>query len=239
MFQLTIELAEIKLNLELVFPQTVDKLKSFSADDGDGIYYSSSKARIEEEKLFLLQHASSIYSEDWQYEYNALFRDLSTILFDEGILVFHGVLVLMDNEGFLFTAPSGTGKSTHADLWLRNFPGQASIINGDKPLLKIKEDGVYAYGSPWNGKEDIGINAAAKLKAICLLNRGVVNHIVKLADPIDSLKWFIEQSVVKNRQHSLSGIVKWYHKAFHYFSCYTLSCNMNPDAALVAFHAMK
>ena len=84
----------------------------------------------------------------------------------------------MDGAAYLFTAPSGTGKSTHTRLWREVFGDRVWMINDDKPMLRISENLVTAYGTPWNGKHHISRNASAPLKAIVQLNRGKENIIM-------------------------------------------------------------
>lgn len=67
----------------------------------------------------------------------------------------HGAVVAWKDQGYLFTAPSGTGKSTHLALWKKYLGDQAEVINGDKPFLKVMEDEVWVYGTPWAGKRTV------------------------------------------------------------------------------------
>ena len=78
----------------------------------------------------------------------------------------------MDGQAVLFTAKSGTGKSTHTKLWRDLFGERAVMVNDDKPLLRILKDGVLVCGTPWDGKHRLSTNCALPLKAICILERG-------------------------------------------------------------------
>ena len=86
------------------------------------------------------------------------------------VFLIHGVAICDEENAYLLTAPSGTGKTTRADLFLKKYP-HMWILNGDKPLLKVEKEQVIAYGSPWKGKENIGVNEETKLKAIYLIER--------------------------------------------------------------------
>ena len=70
----------------------------------------------------------------------------------------------------MFTAPSGVGKTTRTRLWLDTIPGSA-VINGDKPILRVTEEAVCAYGTPWCGKEGLQTNTFAPLHTIFYLER--------------------------------------------------------------------
>lgn len=89
-----------------------------------------------------------------------------------GGLMLHASAVVMDGYAYLFSGPSGMGKSTHTGMYLKAFGERARIINDDKPALR-RLDGIwYAYGTPWCGKDGININERARLGGICFLRRG-------------------------------------------------------------------
>ena len=78
---------------------------------------------------------------------------------------------------FYIKGGSGTGKSTHTALWLKNFAPRASIINDDKPAIRIQKDGIFVYGTPWSGKTDQNKNVKVPLQGIAFLERGEENSI--------------------------------------------------------------
>lgn len=101
----------------------------------------------------------------------------SDALLDYDVLLLHGAAVALNNSCYVFTAPSGTGKTTHINKWLEN-NHSAYVINGDKPFLRFCEDGaVLACGSPWAGKENMYCNTTVPLKSIILLERAEDNQI--------------------------------------------------------------
>jgi hypothetical protein len=81
-------------------------------------------------------------------------------------------------KALLFTAPSGTGKSTQARIWEKHYG--ARIISGDRPFLHHFEDGVRAYGVPWDGKEQIFLQADRPVLAIVELRRAGKNSLRRL-----------------------------------------------------------
>lgn len=94
----------------------------------------------------------------------AVYRKIADILLSCDTLLFHGSVVAVDREGYLFTAKSGTGKSTHTRLWREYFGERAIMVNDDKPLLHITDSGVTAYGTPWDGKHRLSKNIEVPLK---------------------------------------------------------------------------
>ena len=88
------------------------------------------------------------YSDEY-YESLAFYRKLCDKIPDRGIILFHSCAVAVDGKAYLFTAPSGTGKSTHASLWKEILGERVRIINGDKPLIRVTPGLITVYGTPW------------------------------------------------------------------------------------------
>ena len=94
-------------------------------------------------------------------------------------MFFHGSVVACRSSAFMFTAPSGTGKTTHSLLWTKHLP-EAYILNGDTPFVSTG-DPVKAWGSPWCGSERYNHNEGVPLKAICFLTRAEKNRIMEIS----------------------------------------------------------
>ncbi len=114
-------------------------------------------------------------------ENNAIHALLAESLVAYDVLLMHGSALCMDGEAYVFTARSGTGKSTHARLWREAFGDRVWMINDDKPLLRILPDEVRVYGTPWAGKHRLSRNAYAPLRAIILLDRATENSMSVLS----------------------------------------------------------
>lgn len=110
----------------------------------------------------------------------AIYRKIAEKLSEYNGFLMHGVLMSAEDRGILLTAESGTGKSTHAALWLRLLGDRCEIINGDKPLIRVIDGITYAYGTPWCGKEGINKNKRVRLTDICFLERGEENFVRKV-----------------------------------------------------------
>ena len=175
---------------------------------------------------------------DEYLEFIALQRKIAEKMFDYDTLVFHGSVVAVDGQAYLFTAKSGTGKSTHTALWRRIFGEKAVMINDDKPFLRITEDEVIAYGSPWNGKHGLGTNTCTPLKGICLLERGENNSIQRISGK-DALFMLLQQS---NRPMDKSKMPKYMElldRLAKNVAFYRMQCNMDPAAAVMSYEAMS
>ena len=123
----------------------------------------------------------------------ALLRKVTEALLDKDTILFHGSVIAVDGVAYLFTAKSGTGKSTHPRLWREMLGERAVMVNDDKPFLQITPEGVIAWGSPWMGKHRLGCNMQAPLKAICILERGAENRIRRI-EPKDAVHMLLQQS---------------------------------------------
>lgn len=106
---------------------------------------------------------------------------LDTLLLNYSGLLLHASFVRWREWGILFSAPSGTGKSTQADLW-EKYEG-ADIINGDRAGLRLKDENWYAYGLPYAGSSGVYRNESAPVKAIIILRQAKENHIRPLSPP--------------------------------------------------------
>ena len=117
---------------------------------------------------------------DGAIEFQAVLRKLTEALIDFDILLIHGAAVCVENQVFLFTADSGTGKTTHVLKWIERLPN-AFVINGDKPYIRINNgEQPLVSGSPWAGKENMYVNTMKPLKAIILMDRAEKNRVEKI-----------------------------------------------------------
>ena len=105
-------------------------------------------------------------------EISALYRKIADLFIEHNIVVVHGSSFKVEDNGFIVTARSGVGKSTHVNLLKELLGDDLVYINDDKPLLEVNNNNLMLYSSPWNGKERRGNNTKAPLKAIIFLNRG-------------------------------------------------------------------
>ncbi len=119
-------------------------------------------------------------------ENNAIHAMIADKLVEHNVLLVHGSALCMDGEGYIFMAASGTGKSTHAELWRRKYGDRVFMINDDKPLIKIEGSSVSVWGTPWDGKHHLSRNTSVPLKAIVDLYRDDCNHIEPM-DKADAL----------------------------------------------------
>lgn len=103
----------------------------------------------------------------------------SAFLLSHDCCIFHGVSFLFRDNAWIFTAPSGTGKTTQFVNWKKKHPEEVQIICGDMPLLEKKQNNIIVHPTPWNGKEKMGGYISASLRGIVILEQGNENIIKK------------------------------------------------------------
>ena len=95
--------------------------------------------------------------------------------------IFHGLAFIYKEKAWILTAPSGTGKTTQYRNWIKEYPEEIRILNGDKPALVISKDKLMVYPTPWKGKENYGEMEKAPLGGIIYLKQGKINEIRELS----------------------------------------------------------
>lgn len=168
----------------------------------------------------------------------AVQRKITEKLFDYDTLLFHGSVIAVDGAAYLFTAKSGTGKSTHTRLWREMLGDRATMVNDDKPFLQITESAVIVHGSPWNGKHGLGENVAVPLKAICILERGTENAIREIP-PKEALTILFQQSSRPRNPGKMPKYLELLDKLAANVKYYKLQCNMDPQAAELSYRVMS
>ena len=98
----------------------------------------------------------------------------------QATVLFHAAIVSYQGKGYMFLGKSGTGKSTHARLWLKHIEGTA-LVNDDNPVVRIEGEQTIVYGSPWSGKTPCYRNVSYPLGGIVLLSQAPYNKIQRLS----------------------------------------------------------
>ena len=147
----------------------------------------------------------------------------------------HSSAVILDGKAYLFTAPSGTGKSTHTEKWIRLFG--ARYLNDDKPVLRRKDGLWMAYGTPWSGKHDLSSNEGVPLGGIACLRRGNVNEIAPMP-PVSALPIIMSQTVHRLYREQAEKQLVLLDKLLQEVPIWDLACRNDDEAAFVAHKAM-
>lgn len=166
-----------------------------------------------------------------------LYRNLCRKLIGFDAFLMHSAAIEVDGNAYVFAARSGVGKTTHMKLWLAEFGGRARVINGDKPVYRFLDGKLYAYGTPWCGKERFGNNITAPVKAISFLEQSPDNHIRKL-EYGEVVSRIFHQLLMPCEEEAVTCFLAMVDRMISVTDCYLLQCNREREAALLAYGTM-
>jgi len=159
-------------------------------------------------------------------------------LLRHGGMMLHASAVVLDGEAYLFSAPCGTGKSTHTQLWLQKFGDRAYILNDDKPALRYENDQWYAYGTPWSGKTDLNVNRRVPVAGICVMYQARQNEIVPISGT-EAIFSLFQQTVRPASAEMRALLMELLDKLLTKVPVWKMGCNMALEAAETAYKAMS
>lgn len=171
-------------------------------------------------------------------EVSAVYRKIAEIMPEYGTFMLHGSAIAVDGEGYLFTAKSGTGKSTHTRLWREFLGDRAVMVNDDKPFIRVTDDEARIYGTPYSGKEGLNTNMSVPLSAICVLERSETNRI-RQVDFSDVYPILVQQTYHPSDREMFNRTLELLDRLSRHVSFYRLACNKEREAAEVSYNAMK
>ena len=169
-----------------------------------------------------------------------LFRKLGELLPERNAFVLHSACFDVDGVGVAFAAHSGTGKTTHMNLWQKLLGDRMVIVNGDKPIVRFFDDEPetpYAYGTPWNGKEHLGCNMRTKLKHICFIERSETNFVKKI-EKSDAIEHIIKQVYMPQNTVAVVKTMELIDRLLSCCNLWKIHCNMEDEAAEIAYNTI-
>ena len=159
----------------------------------------------------------------------AILRVLCDHIIRRGGFFLHCSCLKYRGKAIIFTAPSGTGKSTHASLWKEHFGDEVEMINDDKPLVREKEDGFVIYGTPWRGKHGRGANISAPIGAIFFRAQAPENSVEKI-DGFTALTLLMQQTVIPSGKNDTSALLDMLSRLIEHTPMFRLNCNISDEA---------
>ena len=224
-----------------IFDEVYDLCRDYWTDASPDMTVTVTNEDIAYEKIINIRESQleGIQIVDYPDSYLetlAVYRKIATKMLEFDTFLMHGAVVAVGDKAWLFTAPSGTGKTTHINLWLKNIQG-SYVVNGDKPLIHIGDE-CTVYGTPWAGKEGMNRNMGVKLCGIVCLNRGKDNRIEKVSLS-QLLPVLIQQSYRPKEKAGLEKTLVLLSRLGRKIPMYQLYCNMNDEAALTAYNALS
>lgn len=186
-------------------------------------------------KAAMAEHPELV-QDDWEYMLTG--SDFYTGLLQFSGILLHSSCIVVDGRAYAFSADSGTGKSTHTELWLKHFGSRAYMLNDDKPAIRLIGDTVYACGTPWSGKYDYSTPKIIELAGICFLERSEDNWI-KPASTDKAVFNIFSQTVRKLSQDNMEKLFNVLEAIFAKVPLYEMGCNISDEAVLTAYNAMS
>lgn len=145
----------------------------------------------------------------------------------------HSSALVFDGKAYLFSAYSGTGKSTHTRKWVKRFGDRAVVINDDKPSFRLVDGKCIIYGTPFAGGTDIQKNTSAELGALVFIERSEKNSLEKIP-PAKSVSLLLSQSPGRANERVGERQLEMFSEILTKYPAYLLKCNMNDEAVDVA-----
>lgn len=147
-------------------------------------------------------------------------------------LLVHASTVEYEGKGYLFLGKSGTGKSTHSCLWIENISG-IELLNDDNPIIRIMDEKVYVYGSPWSGKTSCYRNRRLPIGGIVRLKQAPFNRITPLTGIKAYAALLPSCSCMKWNHDMAEAIHSTISKVIERIPVYSLECLPNKEAAIL------
>ena len=235
--------ADITIAVDTLGPETHELCAAYRAEGSAAFSVATAREDIEFEREKsaredALEGIPVRQFSDGYLETLAVYRKIAEKLPAYGALLMHGSCVAADGEGYLFTAKSGTGKSTHTRLWRELLGERAVMINDDKPLIRLTDEGVRIYGSPWDGKHRLSCNLSVPLKAICILRRAPENSIEPIS-AAEAYPMLLQQIYRPADPEALAKTLALIDRLAESLRFYRLDCNRELDAARLSYETMR
>ncbi len=193
------------------------------------------RVAVTDEQFRAEKAASPDYS-DGYIENICIYRNICLEMPKYDRMLLHACVLSYDEKGYAFLGRSGTGKSTHSRLWLQYLPS-AFIVNGDKPILAFDGEKVYAYGTPWMGKEGLGKRTKVALNGLCFLRQAKENSLQKL-DALQASRLLFLQILMPSEEETAARTLELADRLLTVVPAYLLDCNISKEAVQVSFEGM-
>lgn len=164
------------------------RCRAYLTDTDSAVDVDIREEKYEPERWPGMSHDLMCYMESGELFYLALLG--------LGGMMLHASAVEYEGNAYLFSGPSGVGKSTHTRQWQQTFGDAVQVFNDDKPALRFVDGGWYAYGTPWCGKDGINQNMRSPLAGICFLKQAKENRIRQLT-ATEALRKILSQTIHK------------------------------------------
>lgn len=223
------EIAGLKISMKPAFPRLREQALEYQSI-GKPIFHV--QVDPEDARNVVMENPSK-----GELEYICCSADFCRKIVSYGRFFLHASAVVVDDMAYLFSAPSGTGKSTHTRLWLDTFKG-SYILNDDKPIIDPKEDQITVWGSPFSGKTTLHANKEVTLGGICFLHQGTKN-VIKQIEATKALAMILNNTYRPSNPQGMMELLDMAQKVVQEIDIYEMDCTMDKEAAQIAYQKMK
>ncbi len=150
------------------------------------------------------------------------------LLAQRDCVLLHAASIDCNGKGVLFSAPSGTGKSTHVHLWKEKYGVQ--VLDGDVTACRLIDGIPYAYGLPWCGSSGEFLNNRLPLRAIIFLEQSACNNIEKLDITEAVVRLYARCFLYLGDEAMTVQVLKTLQSLAENADCYVLKCRPDYEA---------
>ena len=193
---------------------------------------------IEEENERAIDYMGRSDTPALELEKLFVYREIAERIPKYNTFLMHAAAIRVDENAFLLAGPSGAGKTTHARLWKKVFQDRMYMINDDKPLIRVRDDEIRVFGSPWCGKERWQNNISAPLQAVIFVNQAEENSITKMEDG-EAWGALMNQVYRSRDAANMQKTLNFLDRVISMADIYSLYCNRDTDAVMTAYEAIR
>ena len=212
--QFTIKLADVTINIDHRYPYIYQACRTFeiplSKEPDFTVSATDERIRNEFEAWEEIFHCTLDFDR-WKgrCESDSLITSICDRMPFYDMFLMHAAVVAVDGVAYIFTAPSGTGKTTHTMLWKKHFGDRAVIVNGDKPLIRLQDGKVYVCST-----RRISVSEASR-------------HI------------FRQVHLSRNNEETFTRFWRLLDQMMTSADLYLLQCNREPEASRLSYLTMR
>ena len=227
-----IKIADISVELETPYSELVSLYKPYQCEE-----QAQLTIKVTPDEL-IAESELSPHAPKWEIFGLATYRKLCIQALKYDCILFHSSAVAVDGKGYLFSAPSGTGKSTHSFLWKEMLGPKLTIINDDKPLLRLIDGNWLVCGTPWNGKHNLGSNKKVPIEGICFLKQSNENEIFKINN-FSAIPLLLNQMLRPKELDKMDKLLELTENLINQIPMWQMHCLANLSAAAICYKTMK
>lgn len=221
----------------------------FSFEESTNFYHTKMKLSNDSNQVIMLSNKdfsqSTIYLSGNDESFNPIIGWFLMVAFGQSVLLYKTILIHASTvernieEAYAFLGKSGTGKSTHSQLWLRNLEG-FTLLNDDNPAIRILDDNeVYIYGTPWSGKTSCYRNLKVKLKGLVRLSQSKINSFTIKRNSESMIMVLPSCTAIRWNMDLFNKMVDTVQEMINIIPVGYMKCLIDAEAAIMSYNGIK